>query len=160
FYDFETPEYSQKKDISPKKWEACRGLGRSFGYNRLEGPAETLSAKELIHLLIDIVSKNGNLLIDVGAMADGKLPDIQVHRLRALGKWLDTNGEAIFDTRPWLRAEGRTKSGLNLRFTRKGNVLYAILLERPRGGGISIENLKSGAPMKVEWLGTPGKVQW
>ncbi len=59
--DFTSPEYAKLDKISPKKWEECRGLGRSFGYNRAEGQAETIAPGELIALLVDIVSKNGNL---------------------------------------------------------------------------------------------------
>jgi alpha-L-fucosidase len=72
--DFKSPEYQTLNKISPTKWEECRGLGRSFGYNRAEGEAETITPDELIYLLVDIVSKNGNLLLDVGPEADGTIP--------------------------------------------------------------------------------------
>jgi len=67
--DFKSPEYQTMDKISETKWEECRGLGRSFGYNRAEGEAETIAPDELIYLLADIVSKNGNLLLDVGPEA-------------------------------------------------------------------------------------------
>ena len=60
----------------------------------------------LIYLLVDIVSKNGNLLLDVGPEADGTIPPVQMTRLQALGAWLEQNGDAIYGTRPWKRAEG------------------------------------------------------
>ncbi len=96
-------------DITGYKWETCRGLGYSFGYNQVERPEHTIAERELIHLLVDIVAKNGNLLLNVGPMADGTIPQIQASRLSALGAWLDVNDEAIFGTRPWERAEGKTR---------------------------------------------------
>ena len=80
--DFTSPEYEKLDKISPKKWEECRGLGRSFGYNRAEGEKETIAPGELIALLVDIVSKNGNLLLDVGPEADGTIPPVQMERLK------------------------------------------------------------------------------
>src|SRR5438477_7561448 len=119
--DFGTPEYEKVDQINPKKWEECRGLGRSFGYNRAEGEAETISSGELIHLLVDIVSKNGNLLLDVGPEADGTIPAVQMERLQALGNWMRVNGQAIYETHPWKRAEGASVQGIPVRFTQKGS---------------------------------------
>jgi alpha-L-fucosidase len=62
---------------------------------------------ELIYLLVDIVSKNGNLLLDVGPEADGTVPTVQMKRLQALGAWLQLNGEAIYGTHPWKRRWAR-----------------------------------------------------
>ena len=121
--DFKSPEYQTLSKISPTKWEECRGLGRSFGYNRAEGEAETIAPDELIYLLVDIVSKNGNLLLDVGPEADGTIPPVQMSRLEALGAWLHMNGEAIYGTHPWTRAEGETAEGIYVRFTQKDSGL-------------------------------------
>ena len=112
--DFKSPEYETLSKISATKWEECRGLGRSFGYNRAEGEAETIAPDELVYLLVDIVSKNGNLLLDVGPEADGTIPPVQMSRLEALGAWLRMNGEAIYDTHPWTRARRRDR-GRHLR---------------------------------------------
>ena len=110
-----------------------QGLGKSFGLNRMEGPEETISAAALVALLADIVAKNGNLLLDVGPEPDGTIPAIQVDRLHQLGVWLEQNGDAIFDTRPWTRATGKTADGIDVRFTAKDNALYAVLLGNPKG---------------------------
>ena len=107
--DFTSPEYEKLDKISPTKWEECRGLGRSFGYNRAEGEAETIAPDELIALLVDIVSKNGNLLLDVGPEADGTIPPVQMSRLQALGAWLQQNGEAIYGTKPLEAGCGRDR---------------------------------------------------
>src|SRR5437762_292571 len=85
--DFQSPEYETLDKISPTKWEECRGLGRSFGYNRAEGEAETIAPVDLIHLLVDIVSKNGNLLLDVGPEADGTIPDVRSEERRVGKEW-------------------------------------------------------------------------
>jgi len=147
--DFTSPEYETLDKISAKKWEECRGLGRSFGYNRAEGEAETIKKDELIYLLVDIVSKNGNLLLDVGPEADGTIPAVQMDRLRALGAWLEMNGEGIYGTRPFQRAEGETSEGIRVRYTQKGGALYAFLLGEPKSKLITIKNL---APKSVEAL--------
>jgi alpha-L-fucosidase len=139
--DFTSPEYAKLDRISEKKWEECRGLGRSFGYNRAEGEAETIAPGELIALLVDIVSKNGNLLLDVGPEADGTIPPVQMERLKALGAWLKQNGEAIYDTTPWTRAEGKSAEGDELRFTRKGRALYITILGEPKGRTLTINEL-------------------
>jgi len=157
--NFTTPEYQALSEISKDKWEACRGLGHSFGYNQTEGDEHVLSSNELIDLLIDIVSKNGNLLINVGPTPTGEIPEIQVSRLRALGEWLDVNGQAIFDTRPWQRANGKTSDGVDVRFTSKGEVVYAILLEKPKSSALVIESLALPAGATVELLGHDGALE-
>ncbi len=139
--DFNTPEYSAMADISPRKWELTRGIGLAFGYNRNEMPAHSLSLRELVHLLCDVVSKNGNLLLGVGPMPDGTIPPLQCERLLGLGRWLAVCGEGIYGTRPWRRAAGRTSDGTPVRFTQKGGVLYALVLGEPSTGKVEIEGL-------------------
>jgi len=151
--DFTTSEYAQHPNIRRKKWEATRGLGLSFGYNRNTEPKHMLSVDELVDSLVDIVSKNGNLLLNVGPKADGTIPELQAERLRALGGWLDTNGEAIFGTRPWVEAEGTTCDGIDVRFTEKDGAVYAILLSSPEGEEVVIENLVLEAGAEVQMLG-------
>jgi len=151
--DFTSPEYEKKDQISEKKWEECRGLGRSFGYNRAEGEKETIAPAELIALLVDIVSKNGNLLLDVGPEADGTIPPIQMDRLKALGAWLKQNGEAIYDTTPWKEAATKSAEGDDLRFTRKGDDLYVTVLGKAKGQIITIADLPAKSGVKITQLG-------
>jgi alpha-L-fucosidase len=166
--DFTSPEYQKLETISTKKWEECRGLGRSFGYNRAEGEAETIAPADLVVLLVDIVSKNGNLLLDVGPEDDGTIPPVQMERLKALGAWLKQNGEAIYDTVPWERAAGKTAEGDDLRFTRKGSDLYVTILGTPKARTATIEGVTARPGMQVTILGnadaldtraTDGKLQ-
>jgi alpha-L-fucosidase len=147
--DYSSPEYQTLDQISATKWEECRGLGRSFGYNRAEGEAETIAPDELIYLLVDIVSKNGNLLLDVGPEADGTIPPVQMNRLQALGAWLQLNGEAVYGTHPWKRAVGETAEGIQVRFTQKDSVVYATLLGHPSATSITLKSLslKAGSPI-------------
>jgi alpha-L-fucosidase len=151
--DFASPEYTKLDQISKKKWEECRGLGQSFGYNRAEGEAETIAPGELIALLVDIVSKNGNLLLDVGPEADGTIPPVQMERLKALGTWLKQNGEAIYDTEPWTQAVGKSAEGDDLRFTRKGGDLYVVVLGKPKAQTITILNLPVKQGVVITQLG-------
>jgi len=100
--DFATPEYESYD--GDRKWEACRGIGRSFGFNRRERDGDYLAPGELVRSFVDVVARGGNLLINVGPRADGTIPGVQERRLRALGAWLDRNGEAVFGSREWRRA--------------------------------------------------------
>lgn len=158
--DFKSPEYQTLDKISPTKWEECRGLGRSFGYNRAEGEAETIAPEKLIYLLVDIVSKNGNLLLDVGPEADGTIPAVQMSRLEALGAWLKQNGEAIYATRPWIRAEGETADHIPVRFTQANSFLYVTLLGEPKAGSVRVKNLAPEVGSSISMLGENEPLQW
>jgi alpha-L-fucosidase len=136
--DFRTPEYASFAEIRREKWEATRGIGHSFGHNRNEPEGNFIEPDELVRSFVDIVSKNGNLLLNVGPSAEGEIPEIQASRLRALGAWLRANGAAIYGTRPWTRAEGRTREGIALRFTARRDALYAIALGRPPGPTLTL----------------------
>ncbi len=158
--DFITPEYTSFSRIKTKKWEATRGIGHSFGFNREEGSQDYLSGVELIHLLIDVVSKNGNLLLNVGPMADGTIPETQKERLLEMGKWLDINGEAIFGTRPWIWCDGKTKDNFDIRFTCKGDTLYATILGTPKGPEIIMQSLPIPQKHFITLLGYEGRLEW
>lgn len=158
--DFTTPEYNTYREIVAHKWEATRGIGHSFGYNQNEGESDYLSVTELVRSFVDIVSKNGNLLLDVGPMADGTIPDLQRERLLGLGGWLGVNGAAIFGTRPWVMAEGQASDNLPVRFTQKDGTLYALLLGTPHEGTVTLENLHADSGASITLLGQPGSLTW
>jgi alpha-L-fucosidase len=134
-----------------------------------------MKTNELVDYLVDIVSKGGNLLINIGPRADGTIPEVMQDRLKSAGAWLSVNGEAIYGTKPWkVYGEGPTtqeigswdktqgeyqfKSG-DIRFTRKGNVLYAILLEWP-ANEITINSLKGLKIKNLTILGSDKNIQW
>ena len=159
-YDITTPEYSSYGETRPAKWEATRGIGFSFGYNRTEDARSFLSSAAIVHLLVDVVSKNGNLLLNTGPRGDATLQPEQVERLLETGAWLEDNGEAIYGTRPWEIAEATTDAGGDVRFTAKTDDLFATFLGQPAAGphrldgliaedGTTVRLLESGAP--VEW---------
>jgi alpha-L-fucosidase len=133
-YDYRAPEYQTHAAIQQGKWECVRGIDMSFGYNRNSRPEDFLSHQVLIHSWVDIVSKNGNLLLNVGLRAeDARIPEVQLARLRWLGDFLAANGEAIYGTRPWKRAEGTTRQAIPVRFTMREGKPYATLLGTPPG---------------------------
>ena len=132
---FYTTEYDLVHDGNVKDtkihhpWEECRGIGHSFGYNRNENLADYSSSEELVHLLIEKTAMGGNLLLNVGPTADGRIPVIMQQRLMDMGKWLNVNGEAIYETHPWTVA---SKQGdINAYFTTKGKDLYVICTKFP-----------------------------
>ena len=139
---FTTPEYVVLDSITKQKWETCRGIGYSFGYNQLETAKQMLSSEQLIQMLVDIVSKNGNLLIDVGPKADGTIPENQLKPLKDLGQWLKQNGEGIFDTHPWVKSSLILDDKTELRFTRKKDALYVYFLSVPKNRSITIPDCK------------------
>ncbi len=158
--DFATPEYRMMPDITELKWESTRGIGYSFGYNKMETEKDYLKPDELIRMFIDIVSKNGNLLLNVGPMADGTVPELQKEALLGFGKWLKINGEAIYGTRPWKRAEGKTLYDIELRFTQKGDILYIHLLDKPRRNNLTILSISLEESKKIQLLGYEGNLAW
>ena len=100
-HGFLTPEYSAGIANTEVPWAECRGFGRSFGLNRNEDLDNYMTDKELIQHFVELVAHGGGMTLNVGPYADGTIPLIQQERLRALGKWLKINGEAIYGTRPY-----------------------------------------------------------
>ncbi|MDN3618116.1 alpha-L-fucosidase [Polaribacter undariae] len=119
------------KVIGPK-WQSCTTFGTSFGYLAAEEdpnyPHKKKSVEEVIHEMVEIISRNGNFLINIGPKADGTIPAWQVERLKAMGAWLKINGEAIYDSRYWKITH---QDNENLSFTTNGKNLFAIKTTKP-----------------------------
>jgi len=162
-------------DIRELPWQNDTSIGDWFWTD----PPKYRCVDSIIDMLVDIVSKNGNLLLNVGPKADGALDEQAVHILEEIGKWIDINGQAIYATRPWIRygegptalQEGQFKDGniaftaQDIRFTTKGGVLYAICMDWPGNEAeVVIESLSSkNEPAKISTvtlLGHDAQLQW
>src|SRR5260370_2998190 len=82
-------------------WEESRGMGFSYGYNRAEHLEHYHTGRELVTMLVDLVSRGGNLLLDIGPAADGTIPVVMEQRLVEICSWLKRNGDAIYGTKPY-----------------------------------------------------------
>lgn len=165
-------------DIREMPWQTDTAVGKnSWGY---VSNMDYKTPGEILGDLVDIVSKNGNLLLNIGPRGDGSIPKQDEDILLEIGRWLEVNGEAIYGTRPW-RIYGEGPAGAtagafnedkrapyaaeDIRFTTKGNTLYATTLARP-GREVVIHSLGSnlklltGAISKVEIVGSKAPVKW
>jgi len=141
--DFRTPEYTRFDTCQKKKWEATRGMSHSFGFNRNDTPEDYETPEKLLEGLIDAVSKNGNLLLNVGPRGeDGSIPEPQADRLTFFGEWLSKNGHAIYGADPWHQSEAKTECGLSVRFTVSSEKLNAIIIGTPKSSEIKLQDVK------------------
>jgi alpha-L-fucosidase len=153
--------------IRPEPWQTDTSLSNaSWGY--INGDTYK-QPTELIHELADVVSKNGNLLLNIGPRADGTIPEAAQTTLLAIGGWLKVNGEAIYGSRPWTRfGEGPTEVATgtftpqDFRFTTRDGMLYAIELGWPADGESVVHALARGKAevAEVSLLGYAGKLAW
>lgn len=142
-----TREYTRVEDIQDEVWESTRGLGYSFGYNQAEDESASLSGADLITMFVDVVSKNGNLLINVGPRADGSIPELQRRSMRELGAWLKTNGHGIYTTRPWIRCSEPT--GVPRAYTTSRGRVHVHVLD-PTHGTVELPAELSD-PVEARW---------
>jgi len=170
-------ERGKLDDIREHYWQTDTSVSyRSWSY--IEDDAFR-SVDSVVHDLVDIVSKNGNLLLNIGPKADGTIPQEVQDLLRGLGAWLKLNGEAIYDTRAWVTfGEGPTGNPKafreeeqqaytpeDIRYTQKDSMLYAVLLGWP-GAAATLTSLGSEGPVSadqiasVTMIGSSGELSW
>jgi alpha-L-fucosidase len=158
--DFEKVGRAPRKTLS-EAWQVDDPIGSTWGYTSdmtVAGPGT------VIRKLVDTVSKNGNLLLNLSPMADGTIPEDQQQTLLEVGDWLQVNGESIYGSHSWTAFAGDAESGkrLSVRFTVKGDCLYAILLGDWPNGEVVIPALAAGKPdagkiVSIDLLGREGK---
>ena len=137
-------------------WEECRGMGKSFGFNRNEEPEDYSTSEELIRMLVDIVSRGGNLLLNIGPRSDGTIPEIMINRLNDIGLWLEKNGEAIFGT-----TISPMASSEKVRFTLSKNrrYLFAFVNQIPKGK-LLLKGISGSGNEQIVHLGKSRKLNW
>ena len=172
-------ERGQLTEIRYPFWQTDTSISKnSWGFVHEQ---DYKAASDVIGDLVDIVSKNGALLLNIGPRADGTIPEPEVEVLLEIGRWLAVNGEAIYATRPWtVYGEGPTRvaggsfrdtarrsfTAQDVRFTTKGDVLYATFFGWPERGEVTIGSLGANLRMysheigTVEMLGVPEPLQW
>jgi alpha-L-fucosidase len=172
-------ERGQLSGIRPQLWQTDTAVSKnSWGYVHQQ---DYKTASSLIGDLVDIVSKNGVLLLNIGPRPDGTIPKPEEELLCEIGDWLALNGEAIYGTRPWkVFGEGPTEivegtfndvkrtsfTAKDIRFTSKDKTLYAVALGWPQDGILHIRTLARGGdampvkPAHVELLGAKGPLRW
>jgi len=154
--NYRTPEQEVPEEPLPYAWESCLTMGTQWSFK----PGDSYkSTHRLIQLLVDIVGKGGNLLLNVGPQPDGELPAEAVSHLIEIGDWMKVNGEAIYGTRPIAPyREGQVV------FTRTGKTVYAIYLAKNEGDRlperVSFSLLRPAAGSEVHLVGVSTSLQW
>ncbi|KXJ88132.1 tissue alpha-L-fucosidase [Microdochium bolleyi] len=173
--DFDTPEYQTFESPQRHKWESNRGMDPySYGYNRATRDEEYMNATTLVYTLVDMVSKNGNLLLDIGPKADGSIVQAEVDNLREAGRWIKAHGEAVFNTTYWF-VQSEIHGKPDVRFTQTDDAFYIVFLEKPRpdngwlvvpapipivdGDVVSLLSIEDGGDLEWTMASSRGKPQ-
>lgn len=136
-----------------RPFEECRGIGCSFGINKDEGCEDYLSVKELLETLCSLVSKGGNFLLNIGPDGDGTIPPIMEERLLGMGKWLEVNGEAIYESEVY-----SAKAPDGVYYTKRDGNIYAIVSRFPTHEAV-LPQIPYKDGYEITLLGCEQKVQ-
>lgn len=141
-----------------KKWEDALTIDTaSWGYNRRSNVLQYMTVKELIHNLIEVISKNGNMLLNVGPASDGTIHPIYADRLLGLGQWLQVNGAAIYGTTTWNVCQNETSSSVF--YTRTSDRLFVHVTKWPSHNILRLECPKATHNTHATLLGSDGEVR-
>jgi alpha-L-fucosidase len=159
FYTSETDEVVTKMNYP---WEENRSMSESYGYNRSDSLENYLTPDELIEMLVRIVAKGGNLNLIVNPDGSGEIPDIQKNLLKELGDWLNVNGEAIYNTRPYEILCDNTQLGQPVWYTmsKDSTYGYAIIFDWPKSGTFICTNVNIIWESEVYLLGYDKPLEW
>lgn len=136
--DFDTPEYATFSSAQRRKWESNEGMDPySYGYNRATANSSYMNATTIVQDLVDMVSKNGNFLLDFGPRADGSIVDVEAANLRMAGEWIHAHAEAIFNTTYWFVMSEIADDGV--RFTQTDDAFYILFLDKPKSSDVYID---------------------
>jgi alpha-L-fucosidase len=142
------------------EWENPGSMNTSYGFN--PNDHQWHSAAEIVTKLVQIVSKGGNYLLNVGPTPEGTIPQPCIDRLAEVGRWMAPNGAAIYGSSPWHITEEKLEpSGRDIHFTTKGNAVHVFCPVNGTAGEITIKALGASQNIaSVTLLGSDGKVKW
>jgi len=179
-------ERGQSNAIEPLPWQTDTCIG-DWHYNReVYDQKRYKTPQSIIHTLIDVVSKNGNLMLNIPLRGDGTMDELEAKIVEEIGKWMRENGESIYKTRPWKifgegpaqqataaltaqgfnEGKGKSFSVEDVRFVTKGDILFATLMSVPQQGSVLIKSLADNSPHykqkinKVELVATSAPLQF
>jgi alpha-L-fucosidase len=136
--DFDTPEYATFGNTVTHSWESSEGMDPfSYGFNSATNTSGYKTADSIVQTLVDIVSKNGNYLLDIGPMESGAVVETEINNLLRAGAWLKYSGSCIYETKFWFPGPQDTGE-VNTRFTTKPNSFCFIAMDQPSGGQLTV----------------------
>ncbi|MBU7571235.1 MAG: alpha-L-fucosidase, partial [Flavobacterium sp.] len=154
--DYFSSEYKDAKLDGTHPWEESRGIGASYGLNRAENIEHYSTSNQLIQELIEIVSKGGNLLLNIGPAADGTIPVVMQERLLEIGDWLKVNGESIYMTRP----SKLFQPAPHIYFTQRDKKSFAIYTDWPEETSLLVLQEPRLRVKSVRLLGSELPLKW
>jgi alpha-L-fucosidase len=179
-------ERGQSNEIEPLPWQTCTCIGNWHYDRRIHDEKRYKSARTVVHTLVDVVSKNGNLLLNIPVRGNGAIDEQERAVVEEIGRWMAVNGDGIYDSRPWRvfgegpamelaaplsaqgfnEGKGRPYTPQDIRFTAVSGAIYAYVMGWPDNGKVLIKSMRTESPhlsgdiLKVELLGGQGSLHF